>query len=82
MKMVAFNLAKQSNQPGILKMMITIYELVQDNEMFLPKLREMIAVANYKDVSRNRLRSMPFFFFIFSRNRMSLHLINLSKCLN
>lgn len=47
--MVAFNFAKQSNQPTFFKLMANIYELIQDNEMFIEKIRQLIAEHNYKD---------------------------------
>lgn len=51
LKMVAFNFAKRSNQPTFFKLMANIYELIQNNEMFVGKIRELIAEHNYKDVS-------------------------------
>lgn len=55
LKMIAFNLANRSNQPTFFKLVITIYELIQSSEMFLPKIRELIAEHNYKDVSGFRV---------------------------
>lgn len=50
LKMVAFNFAKQSNQPTLFKMITTIYELTSDKEMFIDKIKELIDEKNYKDV--------------------------------
>lgn len=49
-KMVAFNFARQSNHPTFLKMMATIFELPRDKEMFIEKIRNILAEHNYKDV--------------------------------
>lgn len=51
LKMIAFNLANRSNQPGFFKLVITTYELIQSNDMFMPKINALIAEHNYKDVS-------------------------------
>lgn len=50
LKMVAFNFAKQSNQPTFFKMITTIYELKEDKEMFIDKIKELLTEHNYKDV--------------------------------
>lgn len=50
LKMVAFNFAKQSNQPTFFKMITNIYELKKDKEMFIDKIKEQLAEHNYKDV--------------------------------
>lgn len=49
-KMVAFNFARQSNHPTFLKMMATIFELPRDKDMFIDKIRDILAEHNYKDV--------------------------------
>lgn len=51
-KMVAFNFARQSNHPTFLKMMASIFELPRDKDMFIDKLREILAEHNYKDVRK------------------------------
>lgn len=50
LKMVAFNFARQSNHPTFLKMMANIFELPREKDMFIDKIREIIAEHNYKDV--------------------------------
>lgn len=50
LKMVAFSFARQSNHPTFFKMMVTIFELPSEKEMFVDKIREIIAEHNYKDV--------------------------------
>lgn len=52
LKMVAFNFARQSNHPAFIKMMVTIYELPRDKDMFIDKVREIIQENNYKDVMK------------------------------
>lgn len=49
-KMVAFNFARQSNHPPFLKMMANIFELPRDKDMFIDKIRDILAEYNYKDV--------------------------------
>lgn len=50
LKMVAFNFARQSNHPPFLKMMAYIFDLPRDKDMFIDKIREILAEHNYKDV--------------------------------
>lgn len=52
LKMVAFNFARQSNHPAFIKMMVIIYELPNDKDMFIDKVREIIQEHNYKDVMK------------------------------
>lgn len=49
-KMVAFNFARPSNHPSFLKMMTSIFELARDKDMFIEKIRDILAEHNYKDV--------------------------------
>lgn len=54
-KMVAFNFARQSNHPTFLKMMATIFELPRDKDMFIDKIRDILAEHNYKDVRKTKV---------------------------
>lgn len=56
LKMVAFNFARQSNHPPFLKMMANIFELPRDKDMFIDKIREILAEHNYKDVMNWKFR--------------------------
>lgn len=57
LRMIAFNLARKSNQPSFFKLITSIYELDHriGKELFLPKIHELINERNYKDVSRTFL---------------------------
>lgn len=55
LKMVAFNFARYSNHPPFLKMMATIFELPREKDMFIDKIRDIIAEHNYKDVKSYRI---------------------------
>ncbi|XP_031636670.1 exonuclease mut-7 homolog [Contarinia nasturtii] len=49
LKMVAFSFGRQSNHPTFFKMMASIFELSREKDMFVDKIREIIAEHNYKD---------------------------------
>lgn len=51
LRMVAFNFAKQNGQQTFIKLMVSVYDLTSNKEMFIDKVRELIAEHNYKDVS-------------------------------
>lgn len=59
-KMVAFNFARQSNLPAFLKMMVNIFDLPIDKDMFIEKIRDILAEHNYKDVRINEAKIKNF----------------------
>lgn len=64
LKMVAFNFARQSGMQAFIKMMVNLYDLVADNEMFVDKIRDIINEHNYKDVRiiTKKLRNQHFYY--------------------
>lgn len=54
LKMVAFNFAKANGQQSMLKLVTDTFELVASNQLFVDKIKDLIAQHNYKDVSRQK----------------------------
>lgn len=62
LRMVALNFARTSGQQSRLKLIVSTFELVGHNLLFIDRIRDLIAQHNYKDV-RYQL-----FMFLFGYN--------------
>lgn len=51
LQMVAFNFGKACNHQSALKLVIDTFDLVDNNQLFIEKIKEFISENNYKDVS-------------------------------
>lgn len=51
LRMVAYNFGKACNHQSALKLVVETFDLVDKNQLFIDKVKDLISQSNYKDVS-------------------------------